>query len=56
MTIDIYIPSIAVRRGGVYWVVCVLSSRDHRMNLIKTFLPNQLAVTGPANLLHLRQL
>jgi ABC-type multidrug transport system ATPase subunit len=55
VTINIEIPSVPIR-PGIYWMVCVLSSEDYRMILIKSFLSNPLRVTGPSRIRHLRQL
>ena len=55
VTINIEIPSVPIR-PGIYWMVCVLCSRDCRTILIKALLSNPLNITGPAGIIHLRQL
>ena len=55
VTINIEIPSIPIR-PGIYWMVCLLCSRDCRTVLIKSLLSNPLKITGPAGIIFLRQL
>jgi homopolymeric O-antigen transport system ATP-binding protein len=55
VTINIEIPSVPIR-PGLYWILCVLSSEDHRTILIKSFLSHPLKITGPSRIKHLRQL
>jgi lipopolysaccharide transport system ATP-binding protein len=55
VTINIEIPSVPIR-PGIYWLVCVLSSKDSRTILIKSLLSNPLKITGPSGIRYLRQL
>lgn len=55
VTINIEIPSVPIR-PGMYWVVCILSSKDYRTILIKSILSHPLKITGPSSIRHLRQL
>ena len=55
VSINIEISSVAIR-PGIYWMVCILCSRDCRAILIKSMLSTPLNITGPAGIVHLRQL